>query len=175
MEWWPSCCQRGRRETPSCCDHAPSARHTFPHMNNHFSQGLQSHSFYHQCVQKKKVASFRIFCGAFPAHVEPSTSVSPLYRSRVILERSSSGRQCVLVARKSEQNSARRKILKMVGGGNYCCQRLHGSYQLWYDQFSGKCDHATKSFGHCGSGIHSIQTRVSGQEHLFCGSVAKDK
>ena len=32
------------------------------------------------------------------------------------------GRKYVLLARRSEQNSSRTEILKMVQGGDYCCQ-----------------------------------------------------
>ena len=38
-------------------------------------------------------------------------------------------RTSVLLAERSEQNSARTKIWKMVEGGNHCCQRHHGGYQ----------------------------------------------
>ena len=38
-----------------------------------------------------------------------------------------------------------RKSGKMVEGGDYCGQRLHGGYQHWCFHFSGKCKQATKS------------------------------
>ena len=53
--------------------------------------------------------------------------------------RSSSERTTVYLARRSEQNSARKKIWKMFEGGNYCCQRLHGCHQHGCLHFSGKC------------------------------------
>ena len=34
----------------------------------------------------------------------------------------------------------------MVEGGNHCCQRPHGSYQLWCDHFSTQCEQFKKTF-----------------------------
>ena len=56
----------------------------------------------------------------------------------VCSSRSSSRRQCVLLARRSEQNSTRTKIWKTVEGADYCCQRRHGGYQHWCVHLSSK-------------------------------------
>ena len=52
-------------------------------------------------------------------------------KNGVCSSRCSSGRKCVLLARKSEQNSARTQIWKMVEGGDFCCQGPNGCYQHW--------------------------------------------
>ena len=44
-------------------------------------------------------------------------------------------RECVSLARGSEQNSARTVIWKMVEAGDYCCQRPHSGYQYWCVHF----------------------------------------
>ena len=44
------------------------------------------------------------------------------WMDEVCSSRSSSRRKCVLLARRSEQNSARTEIRKTVKGGDYCCQ-----------------------------------------------------
>ena len=82
-------------------------------------------------------------------------------KNEVCSSRSSSGWTSVLMARRSEQNSARTKIWKMGEGGDYCSQRLQGGYQYWCFHFSGKCKQATKTFGRCGSGRTSGLTRAN--------------
>ena len=60
------------------------------------------------------------------------------WRNEICSSRSSSGRTSVLLARSSEQNSARTKIWKKVEVWDYCCQRPHGCYHYWYLHFPGK-------------------------------------
>ena len=62
------------------------------------------------------------------------------------------GESVFLLARRSERNSARTEIWKMVEGDDYCCQRQHGGYQYWCVHFSGKCKQVKETFGHCGCG-----------------------
>ena len=60
--------------------------------------------------------------------------------------------ECVLLARRSKQDSARTEIWKMVEGGKIRCHRPHGGYQNWCVHLSGKCKQTRKTFGYCGSG-----------------------
>ena len=47
-------------------------------------------------------------------------------------------------------------------------------YQYWCVHFSNECKQIKKTFGHCRSGRTS-GFRLSGQEHLCCGFLVKDK
>ena len=60
-------------------------------------------------------------------------------RMKFVPPDSSSRRKCILLARRSEQNSARKEIWKMVEGDDYWCQGHHGGYQYWCFIFSVKC------------------------------------
>ena len=72
-----------------------------------------------------------------------------------------------------EHNSAKTRIWKMVEGGDYCCQECRGCYQYWYLHFSGKCQQATKTFGHWI--WKNFWIRVSEHEHLCYGILVTAK
>ena len=79
-------------------------------------------------------------------------STTSFWRNEICSSRFKSRRTNVLLARRSEQNSARTTIWKMVQSGDSCCQRSHGCYQYWCVHVTSKCKQTQKTFEHGGSG-----------------------
>ena len=62
----------------------------------------------------------------------------------------------------------------MVEGGDYCCQRSFSSDQNWRVHFAGKCPQNEEDFWTLWI-WKKLRIRLSAQEHLYCGILAKVK